>query len=117
MPRSKTDKLISDTFYAAFLGYKFPDASQDEKLTRMPESQRTLYCLKAKDALENETLVAELADWKRRMYMALALQANSELERQGYRQTLLAIQAFEKRLYSLASQHSTKPLQSLSERL
>lgn len=110
-------KLIEDAFYKRFQGYDCSFESQETKVQQMPTADRNGYYLKAKDLVENQAFISEIREWKRKLYTELALRSNNDLERQGYRMTLLAIQDFETRLNKLASMYGIKPLRTLQDKL
>ncbi len=113
----KAEKIVQDLFIEEFKGFDCPFEGSETKLKAMNDGQRQHYYLQAKDLWSNEVLKSELIEWKRKLYTELALRSQTELERQGYRMTLIAIQEFEKRLGSLSLLYSQKPLQSLQDRL
>jgi len=110
-------QIIDNAFYERFKGYDALFQSADERLAKSPEGERRAYYLKAQDLVMHEVLKSEIADMKRKLYNELALRANTELDRQGYRMTLIALQDFENRLSALASRYSVKPLEDFANKL
>ncbi|MFH2232622.1 MAG: hypothetical protein ABII13_05660 [Patescibacteria group bacterium] len=91
---------IEQLFYERYEGYTPSLEGLDKQLN---DSDKRAYYIRIKDLIGNTALQAELDEWKRKLYKELALKANNDLERQGYRMTLIAIQDFETRLRRLAS--------------
>jgi hypothetical protein len=83
----------------------------------MSEEHRKGFYLRARELKEHDVLLLEITEMKRTLYNELALRANSELERQGLRLAMLAINEFQKRLEKVGNMYQIKPLQSLSNKL
>lgn len=106
------EQLLEKYFYERFKGYELP-----LEPLKIPEGERQGYYIRAKDLVQSDVLRNELREVKRKLYNELALRTKTELERQGYRMTLIAISDLEKRLTVLGDLYASKPLRALQDRL
>jgi hypothetical protein len=111
------DNTVLKAFYALYSGYEYPFASSDEILAKKDEGGRRFYFEQAKSLVESATLRQELTEWKRTLYAKLALVSMNDMERNGYRMTLLSIRDFEKRLQSLAQRADKAGHEGFADRL
>lgn len=103
-------ELVTLEFLKRYSAFECPFQSVDEWEKKANLADRRAYYLKAKDLVDHEVYKREILDMKRSFFTKLALQANTDLERQGYRMTLIALDMLEKRFETLASKHSATPL-------
>lgn len=106
------EQLVEKYFYERFKGYDMP-----LEPLKIPDTEKQGYFLRAKDLSQSDVLRKEIAEVKRKLYFELALRAKTDMERQGYRQSLIAIADLEKRLLSLGDLYSAKPLRALQDKL
>lgn len=98
---------VNKEFEESFKAYEHPFQSSDEILNKKEKADRQHYMELAKLLEENPVFQQELTEWKRCFYNELALRSMTDIERTALRQTLIAIQAFEKRIHSLSMRGST----------
>lgn len=87
----------------------------DKWLTSTSAGERSAYYLKAKEMVNHEVFQREMLEMKRKAYTILALNELSDLERQGYKMLLIALDEMDKRFQVLASRYSQKPLTNVSD--
>lgn len=108
------DKLVQDAFFNRFKGYRLP---KKLNLAKLPAHEKKAYYTRCQDLVENIVFFTEFQEWKRQIFHELAMNTKTELERQGYRMTLNAIDEFEKRLRLHAGLKTNTPLKRINEML
>ena len=98
--------VIQEQFAKEFALYEFPFEKADDKILKMDEGERKEYFRQAKeDVLESKVWSIEIQELIRVFYQELAIKTTTEVEREAYRLTLIALQKLNARMVGLAQRN------------